>query len=98
MKVVTLTVSRKQYAAVTITMPDDFDMNMLGRWTHEKAIREACEALDVRFEDDFGAMEVEVEDFKIKTGDEAEQELKDYAHIDWSALEQHVRKPKTESK
>jgi hypothetical protein len=65
--------------------------------THERAVRAACDELDARFETDYGEMDIEVEDVEVRSGEAAEQEMKDYAHIDWSALEQHVRKPRTET-
>ena len=85
-KVVRLEVSVKRWADVTVTVPDDFDERLLHRWDWRDAVRKACDELDAEFHDDHDE-EPEVEQaFVVPAGPEAEQELRDFRHIDLAAL------------
>lgn len=77
MKLVTLTVSRKQYTEINVLIPDDCPPSVLYNAKHAKVVAAACKELRAVFDDEPDA-EHEVEAVEHKKGVEADRELKEY--------------------
>lgn len=85
MKVITLEISRKQHATITVTVPDDSDEARLRQSIYADAITEAADELDVDWRDEPGG-EVEVENWDRLGGEAAAKELAEYGHVDLAPL------------
>lgn len=82
-KVIRLEISRKTYTTLSVLVPDDFDLGQhnsrLHRHPYTELLRELADGAD--FEEPHGEP-IEVESVQPLEGEEAQQELRDYAVTD----------------